>query len=386
MGSERAAVALPRALPGAARWAIAAIFAVDGAVVGTWAARVPALKDHAGVSTTTLGLALAGLAAGALVAMPVSGWRTAREGSRRTTLAWVAAIVIALPVPALATSAVGLILGAMALGAANGGIDVAMNAHGVEVERRLGRPILSSLHAGFSLGCLVGAGTGALVAGAGVDVRVHFAVMALVLAVAALAAAPHLLPSGADAAPPGGRLTLPPRGLWPLGAIAFCCLLAEGAAADWSAVYIDEPLGAGAGTAALGFTGFSVAMTVSRLLGDRLTLRLGAPAVVRGGALVATIGLAAALLIAKPAAGVAGFACLGAGVAVVVPSVFRAAGSGHGVAAATALAAVTTVGYSGFLVGPPVIGAIAGVTSLPAALTLVLAATLLVAALAPRVR
>jgi hypothetical protein len=101
---------------------------------------------------------------------------------------------------------------------------------------------------------------------------------------------------------------------------------------------------------------------------------------------VATIGLAAALLIAKPAAGVAGFACLGAGVAVVVPSVFRAAGSGHGVAAATALAAVTTVGYSGFLVGPPVIGAIAGVTSLPAALTLVLAATLLVAALAPRVR
>jgi MFS family permease len=346
---------------------------------------VPALQAHAHVGTATLGLALAGLAAGALVAMPICGWRTARAGSRGTTLACVAAIVVALPIPALATSAAGLVLGAIALGAANGAIDVAMNAHGVEVERRLGRPILSSLHAGFSLGGLIGAGVGALVAGAGVDVRVHFAVMSLVLAAAALAVAPRLLPAGADAAPPGGRLALPPRGLWPLGAIAFCCLLAEGAAADWSAVYLHGPLGAGAGTAALGFTGFCVAMTLSRLVGDRLTARTGPVRVVRGGALLATAGLGAALLIAAPAAGVAGFACLGAGVAVVVPTVFRAAGTGHGVAAGAALAAVTTTGYTGFLVGPPVIGAIAGVTSLPAALTLVLAATLLVAALAPRV-
>jgi predicted MFS family arabinose efflux permease len=385
MGPERAVDPLPRAVPGAARWAITAIFAVDGAVVGTWAARVPALQERAGVSTATLGLALAGLAAGALVAMPISGWRTARDGSRRTTLACVAAIVVALPIPALATGAFALVLGAVALGAANGGIDVAMNAHGVEVERRLGRPILSSLHAGFSLGGLIGAGAGALVAGADVDVRIHFAAMALVLAAVALAAAPRLLPGDADAAPPGGRLALPPRGLWPLGAIAFCCMLAEGAAADWSAVYIDGPLGAGAATAALGFTGFSVAMTASRLAGDRLTARAGAVRMVRAGALLATAGLGAALLIAEPAAAVAGFACLGVGVAVVVPTVFRAAGTGHGVAAGTALAAVATAGYSGFLIGPPVIGAIAAATSLPAALTLVLAATLLVAALAPRV-
>jgi hypothetical protein len=385
MGLERAAGTLPRAVPGAARWAIAAIFAVDGAVVGTWAARVPALQDRAHVSTATLGLALAALAAGALIAMPLSGWRTARDGSRRTTLVCVAAIVVALPIPALATSAVGLIAGAMALGAANGGIDVAMNAHGVAVEQRLRRPILSSLHAGYSFGGLAGAGAGALVAHAGVDVRVHFAAMALVLAAAATVAAPRLLPASADAALPGGRLALPPRGLWPLGAIAFCCLLAEGAAADWSAVYLDGPLGAGAGTAALGFTGFSVAMTASRLVGDRLTLRAGAVRVVRGGALLATAGLGAALVIAVPAAGIAGFVCLGAGVAVVVPSVFRAAGTGHGIAPGAALAAVTTTGYTGFLVGPPIIGAIAGATSLPAALTLVLAATLLVAALAPRV-
>jgi hypothetical protein len=385
MGPERAAGAIPRAVPGAARRAIATIFLVDGAVVGTWAARVPALQDRAGVSTATLGLALAGLAAGALVAMPISGWRAARDGSRRTTLVCVAAIVIALPIPSLATSAAGLILGAVALGAANGAIDVAMNAHGVEVERRLGRPILSSLHAAFSLGGLIGAGAGALLAGADVDVRIHFAAMALVLAAAALAAAPRLLPGAADAAPPGAVLALPPRSLWPLGAIAFCCLLAEGAAADWSAVYIDGPLGAGPGIAALGFTGFSVAMTASRLVGDRLTLHAGAVRVVRGGALLATAGLGIALLIGEPVAGVAGFACLGAGVAVIVPTVFRAAGTGHGAAAGTALAAVTTTGYTGFLVGPPIIGAIAGATSLPAALTLVLAATLLVAALAPRV-
>ena len=123
MGLERAAGALPRAVPGTARWAIAAIFAVDGAMVGTWAARVPALQERAGVSTATLGLALAGLAAGALVAMPISGWRTARVGSRRTTLVCATALVFALPIPALATSAAGLILGAVALGAANGGIE-----------------------------------------------------------------------------------------------------------------------------------------------------------------------------------------------------------------------------------------------------------------------
>jgi predicted MFS family arabinose efflux permease len=354
-------------------------------MVGTWAARVPALQERAGVSTATLGLALAGLAAGALVAMPISGWRTARVGSQRTTLICATGLVIALPLPALATSAVGLILGAFALGAANGGIDVAMNAHGVAVERRLGRPILSSLHACFSLGGLVGAALGALLAGADVDVRVNFAAMALLMAAVTLAAAPRLLPADADAAPPGGRLALPPRALWPLGLIAFCCMLAEGAAADWSAVYLHGPLGAGAGVAALAFTAFSVAMTGARMVGDRLTLRAGAVRVVRGGALLATFGLGAALLIAEPAAGVAGFALLGAGVAVVVPSVFRAAGTAHGVTPGTALAAVTTAGYSGFLVGPPIIGALAGATSLPTALTLVLLATATVAVLAPRV-
>ena len=346
---------------------------------------MPALQDRAGVSTATRGLALAGLAAGALVAMPISGWRTARDGSRRTTLACATAIVVALPVPALATSAVGLILGATALGAANGAIDVAMNAHGVEVERRLRRPVLSSLHAAFSAGGLTGAGVGALVAGVGVDVRIHFALMSLLLAAAIIVAARHLLPAGADAAPPGVSLALPPRSLWPLGLIAFCSLLAEGAAADWSAVYLHGPLGTGAGTAALGFTGFSVAMTISRLFGDRLTMSIGPVRLVRGGALVATIGLGAALLNGEVVPGIVGFACLGAGMAVVVPTVFRAAGSGHGVAAGTALAAVTTTGYTGFLAGPPIIGAVAGATSLPAALALVLVATLTVAALARRV-
>src|SRR5205814_2616493 len=144
-----------------------------------------------------------------------------------------------------------------------------------------------------SFGGLAGAGVGALVASAGVDVRIHFAAMALVLAAAAAIAAPRLLHG--DAVAPSDSLAFPPRSLWVLGLLAFCCLLAEGAAADWSAVYLHGPLGAGAGTAALGFTAFSVAMTVSRLLGDRLTLRAGPVRVVRAGALLATAGLGAAL-------------------------------------------------------------------------------------------
>ena len=201
MGPERAAGALPSAVPRAARRAVALIFAVDGAVVGSWAARVPALQDRAGVSTATLGLALAGLAAGALVAMPISGWRTARDGSRRTTLVWRrrSSSRCRCRRSPRAPWADPRRHGA---GAANGAIDVAMNAHGVEVERRLRRPVLSSLHAAFSAGGLAGAGAGALVAGAGRRRAYPLRADVARCSPSRPSWRAALLPAGADAAPP----------------------------------------------------------------------------------------------------------------------------------------------------------------------------------------
>jgi MFS family permease len=181
-------------------------------------------------------------------------------------------------------------------------------------------------------------------------------------------------------------LVRPPRRLWLLGLVAFAGLQVEGATGDWSAVYLRDELGAGAGMAALGFTAFSVAMTAGRLAGDRVVAARGNLWVVRAGGTLAAAGFGLALLAAAPAAAIAGCVCLGLGMAGVVPVVFRAAGSTPGVAPGVALAATSTTGYFGFLVGPPVIGGLAELTGLPVALGYVVALSALVALLAPAAR
>jgi hypothetical protein len=252
-----------------------------------------------------------------------------------------------------------------------GSLDVTMNAHGVAVERRYGRPILAGFHAGFSAGGLAGGALGALAAGAGLDVRVHLAIVAAVAAVVGFAWSRRFLPGGEDTLPRDTPvLVRPPRRLWALGFLAFACLLIEGASADWSAVYMRDSLGSSAAVAALGFTGFSVAMTIGRLTGDRLVERTGPLRLVRAGGLVGAVGFGAALLAGVPGAGIAGFACLGFGMASVVPIVFRSAGAAPGISPGVALAAVSSTGYLGFVVGPSVIGGVAGLIGLPGALGL----------------
>jgi len=277
-----------------------------------------------------------------------------------------------------------LCLLAFVLGLAMGGLDVSMNLHGVTVERCYGRPILSGFHAAFSAGGLAGAGAGALAAGAGVDVRLHLALVGAASAVVGVAWSRRFLPAGADAMDAREPLFVrPPRKVWALGAVAFTCLLIEGASADWSGVYLDQELGTTAGVAALGFTAFSVTMTIGRLVGDRAVQRFGPRALVRAGGLIAAGGFGAALLISQPWAAIVGFACLGAGMSSVVPIVFRAAGAVPGVAAGVALAAVSSTGYLGFVVGPAAIGGVAELLSLPVALSLLVVLGGAVAAVAP---
>jgi MFS family permease len=368
--------------PSRARFAVTSLFLAHGFLFGTWVARIPAVQAELDLGEGELGAALLCLTLGAVLAMPVAGWIVAREGSRATARQAIVVFAALLPGLALAPSLVLLALALLLFGAAAGTLDIAMNAHGIEVERRYARPILSSFHAGWSFGGLVGAGVGALAAWAGVGLLPHFTAVAVVIGASGLLASAALLPAGADRPDSPPRLARPPRQLLALAALAFCGLFAEGAAADWSAVYLAGPLDAGAGLAALGFAAFSVAMAGFRLLGDRLTTRWGPVALMRRGGLLAGAGLAAALLIGEPAAALIGFACMGAGLAAVVPVAFRAAGSLAGVPAGAGIAALTTVGYTAFLIGPPVIGFVAEVAGLPLALGIVVVLLGVLAALA----
>jgi MFS family permease len=363
--------------------AIAVVFFVNGVLLGSWGARIPAIRDRLDLTAGQLGIALAGVAAGALVSMPLSGAWSARSGSRRPTTVGILAMCALPAVAAAMPSLPLLVVGALALGAMNGAVDVAMNTQGTTIERLRGRLLLGRLHAAFSAGGLVGAGAGALAIAAGLGATEHLLVAGAICALVAYPATRALV--GGDAHPDRSEPTFarPSRALLALGVLAFCCLLAEGAALDWSAVYVDRDLAASASLAALAYATFSAAMLTGRLLADRLATRFGPTALLRAGGLVAGGGLAVAIAIGAPGAALVGFAALGAGLSVVIPLVFRAASSRGG---APSLAAVSTMGYTGFLAGPPVIGAIAEAASLPAALTLVALAAASAAILAGAVR
>jgi hypothetical protein len=236
------------------------------------------------------------------------------------------------------------------------------------------------------VGGLLGAALGGLLAQVGLDVRAHFAAVAVVLFGGVLAWSARLLPAEEDAAEAPRLLVRPPRSLVVVGLAAFCCLFAEGAAADWSAVYLDEPLETGPGLAAVAYAAFALAMTVGRLAGDRLTLRWGPVGLLVRGGLVAGGGFGVALALDRPWAGILGFAALGIGLAPVVPTLFRAGGTTPGTPSGQGIAAVSTLGYFGLLAGPPIVGFTAEVIGLPGALAIVAALAGAVTLLAPSVR
>jgi predicted MFS family arabinose efflux permease len=356
-----------------ARVAIGALFFLNGFAFATWVSRIPAVQASLDLSPGTLGAALMGLGAGSFVAMPVSGWLIARFGSRRVVRVATIACALLLAPLALARDAVALGAALALFGAAMGSMDIAMNAQGVELEHRVERPILSTFHALFSFGGMIGAAVGGVIAARGVVPATHFAATAALLLVAAIAALPALIdPPPAPPGAPAGRLRLSPA-LVGLGVLAACIMIAEGAMADWTPVYLSSVLGAGPGTAAAGYAVFSAAMTVGRFSGDWLTVRVGRARLVRAGSLLAVVGLATALLVGTVPVALLGFVAVGAGFSVVVPLVFAAAGRLDSRSAGPGLAAVTTAGYLGFLAGPPIIGFAADAFTLPRALAIVVA-------------
>jgi MFS family permease len=365
------------------RAAVAAAFLIHSTVSGTWAPRLPAIKESLGLSDGELGTALVGLAIGLVVGTRVAGAPIDRWGSRPFMRAGFPLLAGTLLLPGLADNGVQLFPALLVLGVASGALDVAMNAQGIEVERTLGKPILSGLHGLWSVGLGLGAGAAALAAAAGLDPLPHFAILAAVLALASLVTLRALLPAEhpvraehEQEARVAVHWTL---ALVLLGVITFCSFVGEGSASDWSAVYMTQELGTSQALGALAFTAFAVTMAAMRFAADPLRARVGNVMLVRTGSLIAAGGLGLGLLIHEPAAAIAGFALLGLGLAAVVPIAFAAAGEIDPRATGRLVGRVATIGYVGSVAGPIAIGWLAEATSLRAALSLVVLLALVIA-------
>lgn len=355
-----------------ARWSVAAIFFVNGAIFATWASRIPAIVTQLSMDSGELAVAVLGLSVGAVLGLPLATALVSRYGSPRVVRIALIGYAVALVGVALAANEPALTVALVGLGVGNGVLDVAMNAAGVRVERDYPRQIMSAFHALFSVGGLVGSLVGAGAAALNAAVAVHLPVVGLTLLATGLIAGRNLLPEPPRIAVASqGSVLFGPRRwnrrLTALGLLACGSLLCEGVAYDWSAVYLRDNFGAATSAAALGFAAFSLCMAAGRLVADRLVARISAVRFVRAAGLVATAGSALVVLSTSATAATAGFGLLGLGLAGVVPTLFSVAAQGHD-SAASAIATVSALGYIGFVAGPVLVGAVASALGLRVAL------------------
>ncbi|MGZ3114071.1 MFS transporter [Streptomyces sp. H62] len=373
------------------RIALTAFFALDGFVFAGWVVRIPAIKEQTGASASALGLALLGVSAGAVVTMTLTGRLCRRYGSHPVTVACAVLLCLSIALPPLTHSALALGAVLLVFGSAYGGINVAFNSAAVDLVAVLRRPIMPSFHAAFSLGGMVGAGLGGLVAGSLSPLRHLLGLTAIGLLVTLFAG--RALLRCAPAAPPDRKAEDDgaPRRLdgrtrrlvITFGLIALCTAYGEGAMADWGALHLEQDLDASPGMAAAGYSCFALAMTVGRLTGTTLLERLGRTTTVVAGGTTAVAGMLLGSLAPSLWAALFGFAITGLGLANIFPVAVERAGALGG---PTGVATASTLGYSGMLLGPPAIGFMADWFSLPAALTsvAVLAAVAVLVAVATR--
>ncbi len=369
-----------------ARVADSYAFLVSGVGMGVWATHIPLVRARLAIDPAVLGLALFVMAFAATLTMPLAGVALGRFGSKPTTAVLMLAFTALLPLPLLAGTVPVFFASVFIFGTTIGALDVSMNLQATEIEAARGRPTMSSFHGFFSLGGLAGAGLGAAIIAAGWGDGSGAALLAVLLFALAILASLNLWPS-TPATHAGPHFALPNRAALALGLLALLCFGIEGSITDWSALYLATVKHASVAGAGAGFAAFSVTMALFRLVGDAVVARLGPMTTVAGGGAIITAGLVLAIVAPWPTLAAVGFALVGLGAANVVPVAFSAASRVPGMTSNLGVAAVTTMGYVGFLATPPILGFVAhtfGLTTSMGVVALMGAAVAVIAGLRPR--
>jgi fucose permease len=355
-----------------ARIAVKLLFFINGFVHANLAARFPRVQEIFSIDNGAFGLVLLSTSLGALLAMPFTGWLIIRNGSRRISIVAVFLYCLFVPLVPLMTGIFGLAFIFFVMGITAGMLDVSMNSQAVMVEQQYRKPIMTSFHALFSIGVVAGAGCGALFVKLQTSLFIHLSVVVAMGLVGATWARYHLIHDKPQKkVEEGPAFRLPNAAMISIGVIAFCCMLGEGAMADWSTNFMEKIAGASKAMAPLGLSSFALAMTIGRFFGDSIRAKLGDRKLMIYLGLISSFGLAITLLFIHPYVALAGLFITGLGLSSIVPIAYSIAGNTKDLSPGVGLAMVTTVGYSGFLFGPPIIGFIADWQSLRLALGIV---------------
>ncbi|MGB8925246.1 MAG: MFS transporter [Pseudomonas sp.] len=350
-------------------------FFIAGLGIAAWAPLVPYAKARAGLDEGTLGLLLLCLGVGSILAMPLAGILATRFGCRKVATGGTLLICAALPLLATVSSIPALIATLFMFGAGLGTVDSTVNLQAVIVERASGKNMMSGFHGLFSLGGIVGAAGVSALLGLGLTPLAAMLVVVAVLIAALFKAVPHMLPYGSESS--GPAFAIPHGIVLFIGGMCFIVFLTEGAALDWSAVFLAQERGIDTAYAGLGYAAFALTMTAGRLMGDRIVRSVGATRIILFGGLLAAAGLFLATFAPSWEAALLGYALVGAGCSNIVPVLYTAVGKQTVMPESIAVPAITTLGYAGILAGPAVIGFVAHASSLSFAFGLM--AVLLVA-------
>lgn len=348
------------------RIAVKIAFFLNGFIYANWVSRLPRIQELYGADNGAIGIVLLAMSLGAVAAMPFTGWLIIKNGSRTITLFSVVLYCTIIPLIPLMPGIAALILLYVVMGIITGMLDVAMNAQAVMIEQQYKKPIMTSFHALFSIGMALGAWCGALFADSSLNLSQHFTSVVLLSLMAAFWVSRNLVHDKPDKSlqSHGPLFRIPNKALISIGIIAFCCMMGEGAMADWTVNYMENVVLASKTLAPIALSAFATAMTVGRIVGDRARAKWGDSTLIMTGGIMATVGLALALILPTIFSVITGVFLVGLGLSTIVPITYSIAGSTKELPAGVGLAMVTTVGYSGFLFGPPIIGFIADISNL----------------------
>lgn len=353
------------------RLAVGCLFFMLGLCFASWASRIPTIQQRLHLSDAALGGVLFSLPVGSMLALPFSGWVVTKYGSRRVVTNAIILYCLLLIGLGFAQSLPQLIATLVLFGAAGNLTNIAVNTQAVGVEARYGRKIMASFHGLWSLAGFTAAGIGAFMIGRNVIPQQHFIIIACVILCAVAVAFQYLLPSEQKATEKTSFLPKMNKGMLTLGAITFCCMICEGAMFDWSGIYFQKVVHADKDWVGAGYTAFMCTMATGRFVADWVTHRVGFKRTVQGSGILIATGLAVAVLFPQLVSAIVGFLLVGFGVSSVVPLVYSEAGKTDGVSPGVALAAVSSIGFLGFLIGPPLIGLVAGIAGLQASFSII---------------